>query len=108
MPDYSKTVIYKIEHIENDNLLYVGHTTNWNNRKTKHKSCCNNKNNKAYNSKLYQMIRNNGGWENFKMIEVEKYPCNYNREAERRENEVMKKFKTNMNTNRSYISEDEL
>ena len=26
--DYSKTIIYKIEHIENDNLVYVGHTTN--------------------------------------------------------------------------------
>ena len=31
--DYSKTIIYKIEHIENDSLVYVGHTTNWDNRK---------------------------------------------------------------------------
>ena len=26
--DYSKTLIYKIEHIKDENLLYVGHTTN--------------------------------------------------------------------------------
>ena len=35
--DYSKCCIYKIEHIENDNLVYVGHTTNWDKRKTAHK-----------------------------------------------------------------------
>ena len=27
--NYSKCCIYKIEHIENENLLYVGHTTNY-------------------------------------------------------------------------------
>jgi hypothetical protein len=29
------------------------------------------------------MIRGNGGWYMFKMIEVEKYPCNDNREVEK-------------------------
>ena len=36
--DYSNCCIYKIEHIENDNLVYVGHTTNFNKRKAHHKS----------------------------------------------------------------------
>ena len=53
------------------------------------------------------MIRENGGWDMFKMIEVEKYPCNDKREAERRENEVMKELKANMNTNRCFLTEED-
>jgi len=54
------------------------------------------------------MIRENGGWDRFKMIEVEKYLCKDNREAERREDEIMKELKATMNmirasrTNREY------
>jgi hypothetical protein len=105
--DYSKCCIYKIEHIENENLLYVGHTTCFNKRKGHHKSRCNNENNKLYNCKLYQMIRNNGGFEMFRMIEIEKFSCNDKREAEKKENEVMKQFKANMNTYKSYSTEEE-
>jgi len=53
------------------------------------------------------MIRENGGWDMFKMIEVEKYQCNDKREAERRENEVMKELKANMNTYSSFLNEDQ-
>ena len=35
--------------------------------------------------KVYQYIRENGGWENFDMIEIEKYPCNDANEARKRE-----------------------
>ena len=105
--DYSKTIIYKIEHIDNDSLVYVGRTTNWEQRKYRHKSVCCNEKGKAYNLKVYQMIRENGGWNAFKMIEVEKYPCEGRREAEKRECEVMKELKSSMNTYRSYITEEE-
>ena len=53
------------------------------------------------------MIRANGGWYNFKMIEVEKYPCNDRREAEKRENEVMKHLKSNMNSYKSYATKED-
>ena len=105
--DYSKCCIYKIEHVDNERLVYVGHTTCFNKRKTKHKSSCYNENVKDYNLKVYQLIRENGGWDAFKMIEVEKYPCKDRREAERRENEVMKELKANMNTRNSYRTEEE-
>jgi len=82
--DYSKCCIYKIEHIDDESLVYVGHTTSFDKRKTAHKNNCYNEKDKKYNLKLYQMIRENGGWDTFKMIEVEKYPCNDRREAERR------------------------
>ena len=41
--DYSKTIIYKIQHIEKDDLIYVGSTTNFTKRKSAHKACCINK-----------------------------------------------------------------
>ena len=96
--DYSKCSIYKIEHIENTNLVYVGHTTSFNKRKGKHKSNCNNEKSRQHNYKIYQMIREHGGWDAFRMIEVEKYPCKDKQEAERREYEIIQKLKSGNNT----------
>jgi hypothetical protein len=104
--DYSRTLIYKIEHIENESLVYVGHTTNWDKRKGQHKYSSNNEKSKEYNRKLYQIIRNSGGWIKFKMIEIMKYPCNDKREAKKREDELTKEFQANMNTYNSYITEE--
>ena len=56
MTDYSKTVIYKIQHLDKDELLYVGHTTNFTKRKCLHKHNC-----KTKTSPLYKMMRENGG-----------------------------------------------
>ena len=106
--DYSKCCIYKIEHNDDESLVYVGHTTNFDKRKTQHKGSCKNDNDKHYNLKIYQMIRQNGGWDAFKMLEVEKYPCNDKREAERRENEVMKELKASMNTYKSFRTKNEI
>ena len=105
--DYSKTIIYKIEHIDVDNLVYVGHTTCWDKRKCKHKNACINEKYSIFNLKIYQMIRENGGWDMFRMIEVEKYSCNDKRESEKKENEVMKELKATMNMKPSYVSEEE-
>ena len=74
--DYSNTIIYKL--CCNDPTIkdiYVGHTTNWTHRKSKHKQSCNNKNNKCYNYYVYQFIRDHGDWTNWSMIELEKICC---------------------------------
>jgi len=106
--DYSNCCIYKIEHIENESLIYVGHTTNFKQRKAEHKNTCNNEKNTRFNLKLYTMIRLNGGWEMFVMIEVEKYPCNDKREAAKRENELMKELKSTMNKIKSFRTNEEI
>jgi len=85
--------IYKIEHLENESLVNVGLTTNFNKRKGQHKRNCNNITYPKQKYQLYQMIRDNGGWDSFQMLEVEKYSCNDRREAEKRETEVMKEQK---------------
>ena len=105
--NYNNCCIYKIEHIEDESLLYVGFTTNFNKRKGDHKSRIKNIDNKKYKIKLYEMIRDNGGWEMFRMIEIEKYPCNDKREAEKRETEIMKELKASMNSVKSYTNDEE-
>jgi hypothetical protein len=95
--DYSKTIIYKIQHEDNEELVYVGHTTNFIKRKYTHKYACNTEKGRAFNLKLYTMIRENGGWDCFKMVMVEEYPCANLLEACRREDECMRELKATMN-----------
>jgi hypothetical protein len=97
--DYSKTIIYKI--VCNDlNITecYVGHTTNFIKRKWKHQYSCNTETHNAYNLKIYQFIRANGGWDNWSMIEIEKYPCNDINEATARERHWYEQLNSKLNT----------
>ena len=96
--DYSKTVIYKI--VCNDlNVrdVCVGHTTDFTKRKAHHKSNCNNHNSKKRNLKVYESIRKNGNWENWSMIEIEKYNCNDCNEACSRERYWYELLNANLN-----------
>jgi len=99
--DYSQTCIYKLVHFDdlNDENIYVGHTTNMAQRRYKHKQSSSNPNDNEYNQKKYQYIRDNGGWENWRMILVEKYPCNDIYEAFARERHWIKELKTTLNNN---------
>jgi hypothetical protein len=96
--DYSKGLIYKIvcKDLECKDI-YVGSSTNFTKRKTNHKSNCYNENQPHYNLKLYQTIRQNGGWDNWEMLEVEKYPCNDGNELRARERVKYEELKANMN-----------
>ena len=71
--DYSKTIIYKIQSIDNPELLYIGSTTDFTKRKFGHKSECSNP--KKNHKKVYKMINQNGGWDMFNMVELYKFPC---------------------------------
>jgi hypothetical protein len=97
--DYSKIVIYKI--VCNDlNIkdVYVGSTTDFRKRKNQHKTNCCNVDGEKYNLKVYQMIRANGGWYNWTMIEIEKYTtCLDGNEARARERHWIELLSANMN-----------
>ena len=106
--DYSKTIIYKLVCKDLDvKDLYVGHTTNWKQRKSSHKSNTNNSNSKSYNLKVYKMMRDNGGWDNWVMIEIEKYPCNDENEARARERFQYEQLHASMNTQVPNRTDDE-
>jgi len=99
MPKYENSIIYKLCHqndLENNNI-YIGSTTNFRTRKNNHKFNCNNENNKKYNYPVYQFIRNNGDWSEWKMIPIEKYPCNGKEELKIRERYYIEFFKSKLN-----------
>ena len=98
--DYTKTIIYKIQHIENPELLYVGHTTNFNKRKSEHKMNCKNE---LKTVKLYLTIRENGGWEMFKMIPVKEVSCTGRYGALREEDNMMTELKSSLNMCRAIV-----
>jgi hypothetical protein len=106
--DYSKTLIYKIQHEDDESLLYIGHTTNFAKRKCEHKRCCNSENDKLHNIKLYKMLRDNGGWECFKMVVIKPFPCENKLQADAEEDRVMLEFKSNINNNSAVDSKEQL
>lgn len=93
MSNYENSIIYKICCKNTDITdFYIGTTINFKSRKTVHKF----KTNKCH-SLLYSTIRNNGGWENWTMIEIEKVKCNDKRELEKKEREYIEKLKPTLN-----------
>ena len=78
---YETTIIYKITC--RDLTLkdfFVGHTTNFTKTKFQHKNLS-----KTNTTKIYKIIRDSGGWDNWDMLEIEKYPCHDKNEATARE-----------------------
>ena len=63
--------IYKICCDDLPDFVYVGSTKAFRQRKNKHKEDCYNENSKKYNFKLYTTIRDNGGWDNWRMVILE-------------------------------------
>jgi len=101
--DYSKSVIYKIEHIDSPELLYVGSTTDFIRRKSEHKRNYNNENKKnTYNLKLYTMIRSNGGFESFKIMIICEFPCNSKTELVIEEEKHRKELQATLNSNKCF------
>jgi len=102
--DYSKTTIYKIQHRDNDELLYVGSTTDFTRRKAQHKTACNNTNSKSYNIKLYKMMRDNGGFDCFNIIVIKDFPCNTKQEVLIEEDRLIREMKAKLNTIKAFTT----
>ena len=97
--DYSNTIIYKItckDSIVND--VYVGHTTNFVQRKHAHKQSCINDKSPNHNCKLYEVIRNNGGWNNWKMEIINFFNCQNHYEARKKEQEYFVSLNASLNS----------
>ena len=106
--DYSNTIIYKL--CCNDTAItdtYVGHTTNFIQRKHGHKTNCCNKNLKNHNLNVYKRIRETGGWDNWSMIQIENYNCNNKRDAQMRERYWIETLKPNLNCNNPISTDEE-
>ena len=97
--DYSNTIIYKIMCNDvNNKDVYIGHTTNFVQRKHAHKQSCLNEKSPNYKCKLYEVIRNNGGWNNWKMEIVNFFNCKDHYEARQREQEYFVSLNATLNS----------
>ena len=94
--DYSDTTIYKI-YCKDETItdVYVGHTTNFPVRKYYHKNACNNS---KIDINIYKTIRENGGWDNWNMVEIAKYNCKDSSEARIKEQEHYDTLKASLNS----------
>jgi len=97
--DYSNTIIYKIT-CKDPSIqdVYVGHTVNFVQRKKAHRLCCMNGNSHGHNCKVYKVIRNNGGWNNWSMDIVAFYKCKDLNEARQKEQEHFVALNATMNS----------
>jgi hypothetical protein len=97
--NYQNTIIYKLV-CKDLNILdvYVGHTTDFKRRKSEHKKRCNGSYDKTCNLKVYQSIRDNGGMDNWEMVEIEKFPCKDSNEAIKQERYWYENLNASLNT----------
>ena len=97
--DYSNTIIYKITCKDSSiKDVYVGHTTNFVQRKHAHKQSCINEKSPNHQCKLYKIIRENGGWYNWKMEIIHFLNCKDHYEARIKEQEYFVSLNATLNS----------
>jgi len=97
--DYSNTIIYKIS-CKDPSIkdIYVGHTTNFVQRKHAHKQSCINEKSTNHQCKLYKIIRENGGWNNWNMDIINFFNCKDHYEARIKEQEYFVSLNATLNS----------
>ena len=97
--DYSNTIFYKIYCKDpNINDTYIGHTTDFIKRKSTHKQSCINPKSTNYKCKLYNVIRDNMGWDNWKMDIIAFHNCNDLHSAKKQEQYYFEKYNATLNS----------
>ena len=104
MVKYNESIIYKICCNDvNVTEIYVGSTTSFRVRKCAHKSRYNN----GGDFYVYQFIRSNNGWDNWSMIEIERYNATDKQDLHKRERYWIEELKASLNKYRAYVTIDE-
>jgi hypothetical protein len=97
--NYENACIYEIVCKDvNITERYVGSTTNLIQRRREHKSRCNNNNCNHYNQYVYQFIRENGEWENWDVVLIERViDCKDKEHLHKRERFYIEEKKAELN-----------
>ena len=93
--------IYKICCDDCPDFVYVGSTKAFRQRKKQHKIDC-----KVRNQKLYTTIRENGGWENWRMVIIEECGEISFTQARIKEEEYRVKLNANLNSHKCHTTEE--
>jgi hypothetical protein len=107
MVNFSKNVIYKIQHKENPDLVYIGSTSNYETRMSQHRQSVENLNSPDYNSRKAKLMRENGGFKAFTHSIIKKYPCKNITEVHIEEQRIMNEHLNLLNRNKAYLTPDQ-
>lgn len=93
MTDYSNSVIYEIC-CKDSNITdtFIGSTNSFETEEYNHKHGV-----YKQSTRLYKFINSNGGWNNFHMLIIEKFPCETEKELESREQFYITRLKPKLN-----------
>tara|TARA_R110000851_G_scaffold291779_1_gene446184 strand:- start:15 stop:674 length:660 start_codon:yes stop_codon:yes gene_type:complete len=101
-PIINDFIFYKITNEDFPDYVYIGSTSNFIQRKYSHKGSCNNPNSKKHHFKLYKTIRENGGWDRWEMLVVDKLEQSTLTEARIKEEELRLKYNGTMNSQKAH------
>jgi len=88
--------IYSIVCKTNPELIYVGSTQDYKKRVWTHSSAS-----KENPKKVYELIRSNGGWDNFVMSPIKIFECDTREQGREEEDKYIVEMKATMNTIRA-------
>jgi len=100
--NFSKSVIYHIRQMESKEVVYVGSTTNFSQRKARHKYSCNKEEGKHFTIPIYCHIRNNGGFGCFEVIPIKSLKLENKTELLIAEQEELDKHQTLVNSSKAH------
>ena len=97
--DYSNTIFYKIHCKDTDvKDIYIGHTTNFVQRKFAHKQSCTHAKYCNHNCKVYSIIRQFGGWDNWNMNIIAFHECDDQSSARKLEQQYFEEYNATLNS----------
>lgn len=96
--NYANGLIYKIQHNTILDVLYVGSTCNFRQRKAQHKSWS-----VAGTRALYIKMREHGTWADYSMVLVKVFPCHSSLELCAEEDKTMRELKATLNCRGSIV-----
>ena len=104
--DYSESCVYGF--MKGDKFDYIGSSRNFKSRYGSHKKHCNNEKDRDNNLSLYKYMRENGGFDTWKMVLIREYPdCRSEEELRTYETEFYNEYKPMLNKNRPLLTEEE-
>lgn len=95
-------MMYIMYRITVGDYTYIGSTKDFKQRKKQHKTDC-----KIKEIKVYQMIREAGGWDKCEMTPIEEYECEGQLQARIREEYWRREYNANMNSCKAYRTDEE-
>ena len=106
-PEINDYIFYKIVNDDLPEYIYIGSTGCFIKRKISHKEACNNLNSRHHHLKLYKTIRENGGWDQWNMVVIDKLDQTTLLDARIKEEELRKEYNGNLNTIKAYRTDEE-